>query len=117
VRPSLLAVLISEIESWLQKQGEDVDDVLRTVQVGDLSLILLVLPFIHSSFVTNLFISKHPHFFRVAVFSVESIRRLEESIPGKLFCKFAVVLLLKVHKGLLGSWNDLDFGDFTTVAC
>lgn len=104
------------MEGWFQKQSENVNDVLRTTQTCKLSLTLLVLSLFHGSLITNLFVSENPHFPGIAILCIERIGRLEKCISGKLFGLLAVILLVEVHEGLLGSRNDLDLGDFTTIA-
>jgi len=59
----------------------------------------------------QLLISDLPHFLWVAVLHIESVLALEEHIASKLLGCLALILLLKVHEGLLSSWNDHNLGD------
>lgn len=111
--PLLATRTLVELECWLQKHGEQVDQVLRAVEAGNLSLVLLVLPLVLGSLVHELLISYESHFLWVAVFNVESILRLKKHITSKVFGHLALILLFEVHKGLLGARNDLNLCDFS----
>ena len=66
--------------------------------------------------VEDLLVPDLSHFLWIAVFDIECILLFEKDISGKLFGNFALVLLLKVDKGLLRSGNDLDLGNFTLAS-
>lgn len=106
-RPVLLALGL-ELESWLQQESEEIDEVLRTVQPRDLGLSLLVLLAILSLLVEDLLISDLPHLLGIAVLNIESIIALEENILGELLGLLALVLLVEVDESLLGPWHNLD---------
>jgi hypothetical protein len=108
---------IVEVESWLQKESQKIDEILRTVQALNLSLSLLVLFSLLSFLVENFFVPDLPHFFRIAVLDIECILLFEKDISGELFCDLALVLLLKVDEGLLRSFHHLDSRDFTLTSC
>ena len=114
LRTSLVALV--ELEGWLEEHRQQVDQVLRTVQTGDLSLLLLVLLLFLSALVDDLFVSDEPHLFWVAVLNVESILRLEEYIPCEVFSHLALVLFFKVDECLLSSRDDLDVRHFSLTS-
>ena len=115
VGSSLRASLV-ELEGRLEKHGEQINEVLRATQASQLLLVTLALLLLHGSLVDDLFISDESHLLGVAVLNIQSILRLEQHISCKILRHLALVLLLEVHKGLLGSMNDLDLRDFT-LAC
>lgn len=96
--PLLTTRTLIELKCWLQQHGEQVNQVLRTIEACYLSLVLLVLLLILSSLIHKLLISNESHFLWVAVFHVESILRLEEHIASKVFGHLALVLLLEVQR-------------------
>ena len=108
---------IVEVESWLQKESQKIDEILRTVQALNLSLSLLVLFSLLSFLVEDFFVPDLPHFFWIAVLDIECILLFEKDISGELFCDLALVLLLKVDEGLLRSFHHLDSRDFTLTSC
>jgi len=79
-------------------------------------LILLVLFLFLSSLVDNLFVSNETHLLWVAVLNIESKLGLEQHISSKVFGHLALVLLVKVHEGLLGTRNNLDFCDISLAS-
>jgi hypothetical protein len=90
---------------------------LGSVKTSNLSLSLLVLFSILSSFVEDLLISDLSHFFWVAILYIESVVAFEKDIFGELLCLFALVLLLKIDEGLLGSRDNLDLvWTFTSIS-
>lgn len=116
-RASLLIVPSTLVESWLQEHGQQIDQVLRTVETGDLGLVLLILLLLHGSLVDGLLVPNCSHLFWVAVLYVKSELRLEENISGKLFGLFALILFLEVDEGLLRSWDDANLGHFSLTSC
>ena len=102
-----------ELESWLQKHRQQVDQILRATETSDLLLILLVSFLLLGLSVNELFISDEPHLFGIAILDIKSILTLEKHIPGKVLGHLALILLLKVDEGLLGSRNNLDLRHFS----
>ena len=113
---SPLVVVLTQLEGRLEQQGQQVDEVLRTIQACDLSLVLLIPLSILSPLVVNLLVSDGSHLPRVAVLHVKGVLTLEEHISSKLFCKFALILLLKVDESLLSALDDVDSADFSLAA-
>jgi len=117
LRSSLLATrTLIELESRFEQHSEQINQVLRAIETGYLCLVLLILLLVLRSLVHKLFISNESHLFWVAVLNIEGILRLEQHIASKVFCHFALILLLEVNKSLLGSRNDLNFGYFSLTS-
>lgn len=108
LRSLLVHTSLIELKSRLEKHGEQVNEILGATQTSNLLLILLVPLFLLGPSINELFISDESHFLWVAVLHIESILTLEEYISCKIFCHLALVLFLKVNKGLLSARNDLN---------
>ena len=104
----LITLILVKVEGWLQHESEQVDEVLGAVEASDLSLGLLVLLSVLRLLVEDLLIADLPHLLWVAVLNIEGVVALEEDVFGELFGSLALVLLLKVDEGLLGSRDNLD---------
>ena len=107
---SPLVLILVQLEGGLEQESQQVDQVLRTIETGDLGLVLL------GSLVVDLLVSDGPHLFGVAVLHVESVLALEEYISSKLLGQLALVLLLKVDEGLLSALDDVASAHFTLAA-
>ena len=103
VRPSLLvgSDSVVELEGGLEQERQQVDQVLRAIETGDLCLILLVFLSLLSLSVVELLVSYCSHLLWIAVLDVESVLTLEEYVPGKVFGHPALILLFEVDEGLL----------------
>jgi hypothetical protein len=117
VRPSLLvgSASVVELEGGLEQERQQVDQVLRAIETGDLCLILLAFLSLLSLPVVELLVSYCSHLLWIAVLDVESVLTLEEYVPGKVFGHPALILLFEVDKGLLSARNNLNFRYFTTL--
>lgn len=118
VRASLLvgSASVVELEGGLEEECQEVDEVLRAIETGNLCLILLILLSLLSLPVVELFISDRPHLLWVAVLHVESVLALEEYVSGEVFGQSTLVLLLEVDEGLLRALDHVDSADFTLAS-
>lgn len=118
VRASLLvgSASIVELEGRLEEERQQVDQVLRAIETGNLCLILLVLLSFLGLPVVELLISDRPHLLWVTVLNVESVLALEEYVSGEVFGQSALVLLLEVDEGLLCALDHVDTTDLALAS-
>lgn len=90
---------------------------MRTIKRGECCLLGLVFLPLLCLLVKNLFISDISHLFRIAIFYIERVLTLKEYVARKLFCQFALILLFKVHEGLLRTFNHCYSIYFTLTSC
>lgn len=118
LRASILEIVevAVHLEGRLQQHRQQVDDVLRATETCDLSLVLAILLLLLSSLVVDLLIANGPHLLGVAILSVQRILSFEQHVSRVFFGNFALVLLLEVDEGLLGSRDHFDTVYFTLAS-
>ena len=118
VRPSLLvrSSSVVELEGGLEEESQQVDEVLRAVETGDLCLILLVLLSLLSLPVVELLVSDRSHLLGIAVLDVKSVLTLEEHVSGEVFGHPALILLFEVHECLLCALDHVDTTHFALAS-
>lgn len=113
----IVSLSITELKCRLQEHCKKINQVLRTIKRGECCLLSLIFLSLLRLLVINLFISDSSHLFGIAVFNIERVLTLKEYVARKLFCQLALILLFKVHEGLLCTFNHCYPIYFTLTSC